>query len=120
MSRAAMRKVFEIEDSEGRLVSLFHAQWKHICDRHPEMRDALDAIKFTISDPDIVVRSATQARESGAERRVNSRIGTHPRYRGHHVRVPIEYAPSGNWVVASHVALLPPDGELIYVRVPPR
>lgn len=117
---AGMRKVFEIEDGRGRPVCLYNAQWKHICDHHPEMSDAMDAIKLTISDPDTVARSDTLPRDPDGERRVNSRLGTHQRYRAFYVRVPIEYSDRGNWVVTSHVALLPPDGELIYVRVASR
>ena len=115
-----MKKVFEIEDGRGQKVCLYAAQWKHICERHKEMADALNAIKLTISDPDVVTRSDTLPRDPNGERRVNSRLGTHPRYRDFHVRVPIEYSESGNWVVTSHIALLPPDGELIYVRVASR
>lgn len=103
-----MKKILEVEDGRRRPVCLFDPQWKHICKRHPEMVDALDAIKLTISDPDVVARSDTMPRDPDGERRVNSRLGTHPRYRDFHVRVPIEYSDRGNWVVTSHIALLPP------------
>jgi hypothetical protein len=85
-----MKKVFEVEDGRGRKVCLFDAQWKHICKRHPEMMDAVEAIKLTISDPDVVTKSNTLPLDPAGERRVNSRLATHPRYRDFHVRVPIE------------------------------
>lgn len=115
-----MEKLLEVEDREGRTVCLYPAQWKHICHGHPEMEDAMSAIGLAIADPDIVVRSTSLARDPDGERLVHSRLATHPRYRDYHVRVPIEYSPTGNWVVTAHVALLPPDGELIYVRVASR
>ena len=109
--------VFDVEAGDGQRVRLLEAQRKHICRRHPEMRGAEEAIKLTISDPDVVVRSSALSQDPGGERRINSRLGAHPRYRDLHVRVPIEYSDRGNWVVTSHIALLPPDGELLYVRV---
>jgi hypothetical protein len=112
--------IFDVEDGRGRKVRLYRTQWKHICERHPEMADALEGIKLAISDPDVVSRSESGPRDPDCERRVNSRRDAHPSYKRFYVRVPIEYCEKGNWVVTSYVNPLPPEGELIYVRVPPR
>ena len=84
------------------------------------MHDQLEAIQLAISDPDVVTESDTLPRDPSAQRVVASRRETHSRYRRLYVRVPIEYGPSGNWVTTAYVNLLPPKGDLIYVRLSPR
>lgn len=109
--------ILEELDWEGTMVRLHEKQWGHIQRRHPEMTDALDAIRLAISDPDVVTRSDTLACHPDGERRVNSRRATHPRYRALYVRVPIEYCPTGNWVTTAYVNPLPPEGDLVHVRI---
>jgi hypothetical protein len=79
-----------------------------------------EAVRLTISDPDIVVRPHSRPRGRGIERRVNARLGPHSRYNKVYVWVPIEYGPAGNWLVTAYLNALPPKGELLYVRVPSR
>ncbi len=114
------KTVFEIEDWEGNAVRLSKTQWGHIRTKHPEMEEALEAIRFTVNDPDIVNESHVAAKAVGGARRVLSRLGAHPRYRGLYVRVPIEYGPHANWVTTAYLDALPPDGEVIYARFPSR
>ena len=107
------RPVLEVQDWKGDLVRLYEAQWDHIRSKHPEMAEELEAIRLTISDPDVVVKSY-------GTRLVASRGETHSRFRRLYVRVPIEYSPGRNWVTTAYVDQLPPKGDLIYVRISPR
>ena len=84
------------------------------------MADELDAITIAISDPDVVTLSDTLPRNPGAVRHVASRANAHSSYPHMYVRVPIEYCEEGNWVTTAYVNLLPPKGDLVYVRVSPR
>lgn len=112
--------VFETQDWEGKTVRLSKTQWKHIRTNHLEMEEALDAIRITVEDPDIVTESHVHGKAVGSFRRVLSRLGPHPRYRALYVRVPIEYGPHANWVTTAYLDALPPDGEVIYARIPSR
>ena len=112
--------IFEIDDWEGKPVRLSKTSWKHIRKNRPEMEEALDAIRITVNDPDIVNESHVLGKAVGAVRRVLSRIGPHPRYRALYVRVPIEYGPHANWVTTAYLDALPPVGEVIYARIPSR
>jgi hypothetical protein len=114
--------MFEVEDYQGNVVRLYAAQWKsHILRNHPEMEGALEGLKLTISDPDVVVASTSRGRAAGCERVVASRLGAHPAHRNLYLRVVVEYDAMGkNWVCTSHVSPLPPTGELLYVRIPSR
>ena len=112
--------VLEVPDWRGEAVRLYESQWKHIKLGHPDMADQLDAIALTISDPDSVTLSETLPRNPDGVRHVASRADAHSRYTRMYVRVPIEYCQAGNWVTTAYVNLLPPEGDLVYVRVAPR
>lgn len=112
--------VLEVKDWNGAIVRLLAPQWKHIQGQHPEMADQLDAIAKTISDPDVVTLSDTLPTDAAGVRHVASRADVHSRYPRMYVRVPIEYCQKGNWVTTAYVNLLPPKGDLVYVRVSPR
>ena len=115
-----MKVIFETEDRDGVSVKLNGPQWKHITLGHPEMEEAMEAIRLTVEDPDVVARTSIRPRDPDGERRVAARLGTHPRYRGLWVWVPIEYCPTGNWVTTAYLSPLPPEGDLLYVRLPSR
>jgi hypothetical protein len=110
--------VFEVADGRGRMVQLREKQWQHIVDGHPELHGEEEALRLTISDPDIVVRPRSRARGRGIERRVNCRRDAHSRYNQLYLWVPIDYGRDESWVVTAYLTPLPPKGELLYVRIP--
>lgn len=112
--------LFEVIDGRGRTVEVRDERWQHIVERHPEMVGEEDALRRTVSDPDLVIRPQARPRgRKGIERRANCRLDAHSRYKGLYVIVPIEYVPSGrHWVVTAFVAPLPPKGTYVFFRIP--
>ena len=114
----AVRVLFEVEDGRGKPVRVLEPSWKHVVRRHPEMADQEEAIRLTISDPDMVVRPSKRPRGRGIDRRVNCRLGAHSGYNQLYVLVPIDYAREENRMVTAYLSPRPPKGDLIFVRVP--
>jgi len=85
------------------------------------MRGNERCLKYAIFDPEIVVQTPHKARYANRERRSLCKLGAHPQHSALFVTVPIEYGADGsNFVVTAHVGPLPPNGDLIYVRLPSR
>jgi len=109
---------FEAPDGRGRVVKVHEASWNHVLRGHPEMAGAEEAIRLTISDPDLVIRPANRPKGRGIDRRVNCRLGPHPSYNTFYVVVPIDYQGQESWLVTAYVSPRIPKGDLIFVRVP--
>lgn len=92
-------------------------QLQHLLE-HKSMEGEEEAIRLTISDPDVVVRPVPRARGRGIERRVNCRLGAHSRYNALYIVVPIDYGRHENWVVTAYPSANLPKGDLLYVRIP--
>ena len=48
-------------DFQNRKIRLTDERFEHIISDHPEMSDQVDNIKYTLADPDMVVRSRTDS-----------------------------------------------------------
>jgi hypothetical protein len=113
--------LFEVPDGRGKPVRVFEHTWRqHVLVRHPEFEDGEEAVRLTISDPDIVVRPPKRPRGIGVDRRVNCRLGAHSRYNELYVVVPIDYAREESWLVTAMLSARTPKGDLVFVRVPIR
>jgi hypothetical protein len=110
--------LWTVSDGRGKPVDVRAKQWQHVCDRHKEMVGEEEAVRLTISDPDVVVRPDSRARGRGIERRVNCRLAAHSRLGGLYVWVPIDYGQSESWLVTAYPAAGLPNGEPLYVRIP--
>jgi hypothetical protein len=79
-----------------------------------------EALRLTISDPDLVVRppKTKRPRGRGIDRRINCRLGPHSRYNALYVWVPIDYEREGGQVRTAYLSSRTPKGELIFVRIP--
>jgi hypothetical protein len=109
---------FEVPDGRGILVKVFEPCWDHAVKGHPEMREEDEAVKLTISDPDLVIRPANRPKGRGVDRRVNCYLGAHSRYKDPYVVVPIDYQGKESWMLTAYLSPRPPKGDLIFVRVP--
>jgi hypothetical protein len=109
--------LWEVPDGRARLVQMREKQMEHLLE-HKSMEGEEDAIRLTISDPDVVIRPKARARGRGIERRVNCRRGAHSRYNALYLLVPIDYGPKENWVVTAYPSANLPKGDLLYVRIP--
>jgi hypothetical protein len=109
--------LWEVSDGRGRIVQMREKQLNHLLD-HTSMHGEEDAIRLTISDPDVVVRPTARAKGRGIERRVNCRRGAHSRYKWLYILVPIDYGRQENWVVTAYPSANLPKGDLLYVRIP--
>ena len=114
------RVLFEIPDGRGLTVQVREGVWRHIVQGHPEMASEEEAVRLTVSDPDLVVRPISRARGRGIERRINCRLGARSRRSRAYLWVPIDYGPEENWIVTAYSNLLTPKGEILYVRLPHR
>jgi hypothetical protein len=114
----APRTLFEVPDGRGKIVRVLEPCWKHVIRNHRELVGEEQAIRLTISDPDVVVRPANRPRGRGIDRRVNCRLGPHSRYNQLYLVVPIDYSNEENWMVTAYVAPRMPKGDLLFVRVP--
>jgi hypothetical protein len=108
---------WSVEDGRGKTVLVRQKQWEHI-ELHKAMQDEEEAVRLTISDPDVVIRPDSRVRGRGIERRVNCRLAAHSRYNALYVWVPIDYGPTENWVVTAYPNAGLPEGEVLYVRIP--
>ena len=109
--------LWEVVDGRGRIVRMRQERLEHVF-AHTSMRGEDEAIRLTISDPDVVVRPAGRPRNGETERRVNCRLGAHSRYKAPYILVPIEYGRQENWVVTAYPSINLPNGDLLYVRIP--
>jgi hypothetical protein len=110
--------LWTVQDGRGKTVQVREKQWAHIEGKHPVMSGEEEAIRRTVSDPDIVIRPSSRVRGRGIERRVNCRLGAHSRYNGLYVWVPIDYGTKENWVVTAYPNAGLPEGDVLYVRIP--
>jgi hypothetical protein len=110
--------LYEVPDGRGRSVAVLAPCWNHAITGHPELADAEEAIRLTISDPDMVIRPANRPKGRGIDRRANCRLGPHPRYNQLYLVVPIDYQGQESWMVTAYLSPRPPKGDLIFVRVP--
>ena len=75
---------------------LFRSSWQRMLQGHPEMAGLEPAIRRTVEDPDVVVRSPQRALHPDGERRVACRFEPSLRASRPYVYVPIEYSPARN------------------------
>lgn len=91
--------------------------WQHMLHGHPEMAALEPAIRRTVEDPDVVVRSPQRALYPVGGRRVACRFDPSLRRSRPYVYVPIEYSPAGSWIPSAYLDRLPPTGEVLFVRL---
>jgi hypothetical protein len=110
------RVLFEVIDGRGLPVSVTTQSWKHVLEGHPEMDE--EAIRTTVSDPDMVIRPANRLRGRGIDRRINLRRGAHARYNALYVVAVIDYGAQENRLITAYLSPRPPKGALLFVRFP--
>lgn len=47
--------IFQIKDKFGNSIRLTDERWKHVVNRHPEIKSYIEKVKTTIKDPEILV-----------------------------------------------------------------
>jgi len=114
----APRTLFEVPDGRGKLVRVYEPSWRHVLKGHPELAGEEEAVRLTISDPDMVIRPSNRPQGRNIDRRVNVRLGPHSRYNELYVVVPIDYSREESWLVTAFVSAQTPKGDLLFVRVP--